>query len=217
MIDCESYWTILQRCNARHRQMFFALVNVYVFDIGSIYSDNLYSIKNTGKDLTLNQMFEISEKLIVEQINWENFNGNNYLWSMMKKSHAKVHVFSDSVLCLVKVHQNPLSNSAWEEKLSWFKSSSQYRTLDTIDGKLMEFESNIFPGSTTLQLVKEVQKVMNKMSDPDQFQGRVVFMSMFNDIVWGIKDNEQECLANVTLVSVFAKKISSGTLVIPRT
>ena len=41
------------------------------------------------------------------------------------------------------MNQNPTSNSAWEEKLSWFKSSSQYRTLDTIDGEPMEFEWNI--------------------------------------------------------------------------
>ena len=58
-------------------------------------------------------------------------------------AHAKVYVFSDSVLCLGKMNQNPQSNTVWEEKLSWFKSSSQYRTLDTIDGEPMEFELNI--------------------------------------------------------------------------
>ena len=49
-------------------------MNVYVFDIGSIcihgknnYSENLHSIKNTGKNLTMKQMFDISEKLITEQ------------------------------------------------------------------------------------------------------------------------------------------------------
>ena len=31
-------------------------------------------------------------------------------------SHAKVYVFSDSVLCLGKVIQNPTSNCVWEEK-----------------------------------------------------------------------------------------------------
>ena len=44
------------------------------------YSDNWHSIKNTGKDLTMKQMFDISEKLVTEQsdkiygvktINWE--------------------------------------------------------------------------------------------------------------------------------------------------
>ena len=50
-----------KRCNARHRQTFYDLVNVYVFDIrssvfmGKNYSGNLHSIRNTGKDLTMKQ------------------------------------------------------------------------------------------------------------------------------------------------------------------
>ena len=35
--------------------------------MGNDYSENLHSIKNTGNDLTLKQMFDISEKLIVGQ------------------------------------------------------------------------------------------------------------------------------------------------------
>ena len=31
------------------------------------YSENLHSIKNTGKDLTTKQMFDISAKVITEQ------------------------------------------------------------------------------------------------------------------------------------------------------
>ena len=97
-------------------------------------------------------------------------------------SHAKVYVFSDCVLCLEKVNQNPTSNTAWEQQLDWFKDSSLYRTLDTIDGERMEFEWNIFPGFTTLELVREVQKFMSNMGEPEQFQRRIIFMSMFNDI-----------------------------------
>ena len=49
--------------------------------MGKNYSDNLHSIENIVKDLTLKQMFEIPEKLILEQsdeifgvsqISWEN-------------------------------------------------------------------------------------------------------------------------------------------------
>ena len=92
-------------------------------------------------------MFDISEKLTVAQtdeifgvpqINWEDspwkqlsLIGDEEVISL---SHAKVYVFSDSVLCLGKVNQNPASNTAWEQQLDWFKDSSQYRTLDTIDG-----------------------------------------------------------------------------------
>ena len=101
-------------------------------------------------------MFGISEKLIVGQsdeifgvsaINWVDFSWNNLSLVSDEEdislSHAKVYVFSDSVLCLGQVNQNPASNTFWEEQLSWFKSSSQYRTLDTIDGEPMEFEWNI--------------------------------------------------------------------------
>ena len=67
-----------------------------------------------------------------------------------------------------------------------------------------------FPGFTSLQLVEEVQKLMNKMGEPEQFQGRIIFMSMFNDIIWWIKDNETECIANSTLVSLFAERFPAG-------
>ena len=165
--------------------------------MGQNHSDNLNSITNTWKNFTLKQMFEISEKLILEQsdeifgvsqISWE-----NSAWKqsslvnaeeVISLSHSKVCVFSDSVLCLGKVNQNPTSNTAWERQLAWFKSSSQYRALDKIDGEPMEFEWNIFTGFTTFQLVQEVQMFMNKMGEPEQFQGRIFFMSMFNDIIW---------------------------------
>ena len=121
--------------------------------MGKEYSENLRSIKNTGNNLTLKQMFDISEKLIVGQpneifgvspISWEDSSWKQLSLvgdeEVISLSHAKVYVFSDFVLCLGKMHQNPQSNTVWEEKLTWFKSSSQYRTLDTIDGEPMEFE-----------------------------------------------------------------------------
>ena len=46
---------------------------------------------------------------------------------------------------------------------------------------------------------------MSKMGEPEQFQGRIIFMSMFNDIICGYEDNETEFVANSTLVSLFAK------------
>ena len=61
-----------------------------------------------------------------------------------------------------------------------------------------------------MQLVQDVQKFVNKMGEPGQFQGRIIFMSMFNDITWRIKDNEKECIADSTLVSLFAKRFPAG-------
>ena len=53
---------------------------------------------------------------------------------------------------------------------------------------------------------------MSKMVEPEQFQGRIIFMSMFDDIIWGYKDNETECIANSTFVSLFAKRFPAGRL-----
>ena len=70
-------------------------------------------------------------------------------------SRAKVYVFSDSVLCLEKVNQN--QHQILLENDSCIGSKIHDRTLDTIDGEPMEFEWNIFPGFSTLQLVQEIQ------------------------------------------------------------
>ena len=35
-------------------------------------------------------------------------------------------------------------------------------------------------------------------------------MSMFNDISWDLKNNEQECELSANLVSIFAKRFSPG-------
>ena len=121
-------------------------MNVYVFDIGSICFHGKEFLRQFTfhqkyrENLTLKKMFEISTQLILEQsdeifgvsqISWE-----SSLWKQLSLvndeevislSHAKVYVFSDSVLCLGKMNQNPISNTVWERQLEWFKDSSQYR------------------------------------------------------------------------------------------
>ena len=110
---------------------------------------------------------------------------------------TKVYVFSDSVLCLGKIHQNPEPNEAWKKRIEWTTYSQSYRDFDGIDGEPTEYEWNIFPGFTTLQLCGEVTDLLNSLGEtPENSSGRILFMSMFNDISCGTKDNEEECLAN---------------------
>ena len=123
---------------------------------------------------------------------------------------TKVYVFPDSVLCLGKIFENPQSNDAWEERLGWFKSSPVYRNFDRIDGEQMEFEWNIFPGFNTLQLSEKVKSLLRLGETPENFTGRIIFMSMFNDISCGSRDNEKECESNANLVSLFAKRFGTG-------
>ena len=99
---------------------------------------------------------------------------------------TKVYVFSDSVLCLGKIHENPQSNTAWEQRLEWFKSSPEYRTLDIIDGEPMEFEWNIFPGFNTLQLSQEVQELLLRLGEtPENFTRRFLFhVNVQRHLLW---------------------------------
>ena len=84
------------------------------------------------ENLILKQMFEILEQLILEQsdeifgvsqISWESSPWKHLSLvndeEVISLSHAKVDVFSDSVLCLGKM--NPTSKTVWERQLGWFK------------------------------------------------------------------------------------------------
>ena len=47
----------------------------------------------------------------------------------------------------------------------------------------LEFEWNIFPGFTTMQLCDEISDLLSNLGQtPETFTGRILFMSMFNDI-----------------------------------
>ena len=155
-------------------------------------------------------MSEQDELSGLETLGWE-----NHSWkfmsligdeSVINLQRAKVYVFSVSVLCLGKIHENPQSNDAWEDRLGWFKSSLVYRNFDRIDGEPMEFECN------ALQLSEEVKSLLLGLGETPQenFTGRIIFMSMFIDISWGSKDNEKECESIANLVSLHAKRCVTG-------
>ena len=102
--------------------------------------------------------------------------------TVINLQRTKVYVFSDSVLCLGRIHQHPESNEAWK-KIEGVMTEKSYRDYDGIDGEPTEFEWNIFPGFTTLQLCGKVSDLLSDLGEtPETFTGRILFMSMFNDI-----------------------------------
>ena len=124
---------------------------------------------------------------------------------------TKVYVFSDSVLCLGKIFENSQSNDAWEQRLGCFKTSPNYRNFDRIYGEPMELRVEYFPRFQSLQLSDEVKSLLLKLGEtPENFKGRIIYMSMFNDISCGSRDNEEESLLNAKLVSLYAKRFGTG-------
>ena len=70
---------------------------------------------------------------------------------------------------------------------------------------------NIFAGFTTLQLCDKFGYLLSDLGQaPETFTGRILFMSMFNDISCDRKGNKDECLANAEVVKVLARRFGIG-------
>ena len=93
-------------------------------------------------------------------------------------------------------------------------NEQRYRVFDGINGESIEFEWNIFQGFTTLQLCGEVNDLLSFLGQtPEIFKGRILFMSMFNDVFCDRKGKKDEFLANARVVRVFCAKIWYWTMV----
>ena len=105
-----------------------------------------------------------------------------------------LYVFSDSVLCLGKMGDNLVE--AWKNKIKWYSENNHFKELNRIDGMQTEWE--IFPDdNTTLGILEEIQKFMQGFQcEPEHFNDRIIFMSMFHDIAWGENGNTEECVQN---------------------
>ena len=115
------------------------------------------------------------------------------------------------MLCLGRVLQHPDSNEAWKNRVTGIQSGKSYRDYDAINGESTEFEWNIFPGFTTLQLCDKISDLLSYLGQtPETFTGRILFMSMFNDISCDRKGNKEECLANARVVKVLARRFGVG-------
>ena len=115
------------------------------------------------------------------------------------------------MLCLGKVLQHPESNEAWKNRVAGIRSVKSYRDYDDITGESTEFEWNIFPGFTTLQLVDKTNDLLSNLGQtPATFTGRILFMSMLNDFSCEKKDNEDECLRNAEPVKALARRFGIG-------
>ena len=159
--------------------------------IGKNFS-TIQSVVKNHESLTLKQMFDVTAQLVnnQEEINCLDkiLYGKNS-WTRLSLiedeividlQSTKVDVFSDSVLCLGKVLQHPESNEAWKNRVAGVRSEKSYIG---INGEPTEFDWNIFPGFTTLQLCDKISDLVSYLGQtPETFTGRILFMSMFNDI-----------------------------------
>ena len=183
----------------------------------------IQSVVKNHESLTLKQMFDVTaqivnneeeisclDKILYGKNSWTQLSLINDPVIINLQS-TKVYVFSDSVLCLGKVLQHPECNEAWKNRVAGVRAERSYRDYDAINGESTEFEWNIFPGFTTLQLCDKISDLLSSIGQtPESFTGRILFMSMFNDIFCDRYDNKDECLRNANIVKTFAGRFGIG-------
>ena len=202
--------------------MFMATTLNAVTFMGKNYS-TMQNVVQNEENLTLKQMFDITaqtihndeeiyclDKVVYQKNSWTQLSFINDPVIISLQS-TKVYVFSDSVLFLGKVLQHPECNEAWKDRVAGVRAEKNYSDFEDVKGESTEFEWNIFPGFTTLQLCDKIINLLSSLGQsPETFTGRILFMSMFNDISCDKKDNKEQCLKNAEFVKTFAKRFGIG-------
>ena len=140
----------------------------------------------------------------------------DYTWRATSLLYDRIHQISNaktpsqtSVLCLGGLKENP--NEVWKEKIKWYFENNHLKDLNRTDGESMEFEWQLLPGFTTFGLLEQIQEFMKEQKcHPEQFKGRIIFMSMYNDIAWGEKGNTGRGEYNSQTVADYARRFPRG-------
>ena len=75
----------------------------------------------------------------------------------------------------------------------------------------MGYEWKDFQGFTTLGNLDEIQKMMAElMFEPEQFQGRIIFMSRHNVTFWEHQEMKENCFTNFVNVATYARRFPNG-------
>ena len=201
--------------------MFMATTLNAVTFMGKNFS-TMQNVVQNEENQTFKQMFDIIaqtihnddeiyclDKIVYQRNTWTQLSLINDPVIISLQS-TKVYVFSCSVLCFGKVLQLPECNEAWKNRVAGVRADRNYKDFEDVKGESTEFEWNIFPGFTSLQLCDRISFLLSSLGQsPETFTGRILFMSMFNNISCDRKDNKDECLKNADFVKTFAKTLKS--------
>ena len=113
--------------------MFMAATLNAVTFMGKSYS-TMQNVVQNKENLALKQMFDITAQTIHNEdeiccLDKVVYQKNS--WTLRLQS-TKVHVFSDSVLCLGKVLQHPECNEAWKNRVAGVRAERNYSDFDDV-------------------------------------------------------------------------------------
>ena len=66
-------------------------------------------------------------------------------------------------------------------------------------------------GLTSFEILQKIQRdLQDRHIEPEKFEDRIIFMSMFNDIEWTKRGHSETCNSNSEQVKKYAKRFSQG-------
>ena len=138
--------------------------------------------------------------------------------TVVKWAKAKVHVYSDSVLCPGEIYEHAEANAKWKDQLQYFQPSNKFKDLCGIDGEPLEFEWHIFPGHTTLEnSPRDSRRTGSLPSTSRDLKIESSSCRCTTMLIGQKKGHATECFfRNSEQVRKYAKKISAFTLAVPR-
>ena len=122
---------------------------------------------------------------------------------VIKWADAKVHVYSNSVLCLVRMHGHPEAKEKWKDPFQLLQQSNGCWELFGLENQLSS--SGIFD---------RTYNIGDSQRDPGQkFRGFSMSSHLHvhvNDINWTKTGHCNECFSNSEEVKIFAKRFPLG-------
>ena len=99
----------------------------------------------------------------------------------------------------------------WTDQVSTLKMCHTCRELQGLDGEPIDFEWKIFPRAAALVILHEIQATLQgKHITPENFGDRIIFMSMFNDIILDKRGEEDSCALTSRKIKEYASKFTDG-------
>ena len=111
------------------------------------------------------------------------------------------------MLGLGKTQPYPAAMEKWKEQLEYFLGSKHHPESYGTDGEPYEFEWSIFPGHTTVELLRDtLMRRTTRGIKSEEFEDRIMFMPMYHDI----KTNPTNVSSNSLKVRDYARRFQKG-------
>ena len=179
--------------------------------LGSNYIENFEVYRNTHFE-ELQNLFDITQSLTLDNqseiLSVSTIDSKASSWTRSTLTHDQVTKWTKGLLRFRLVLGEDAGAFRSEPKMEC--STRRISTVQFSQRIIWNLEWDIHPGRTSLEILQKSQKNLQDQNiEPENFEGRIIFMSM-NDIDWTERGNSEKCISNSEQVTDYAKRFSRG-------